>query len=831
MRIDFPIRFFDADEPTIWLTQQGYITFDGANDWRFSNHTLPNGDNPEGMIAAWWDDLDVLGPGGHLKTQILGTAPNRILVVEWRAGIWLRGTQFANFQIWLFEGSSTIEFHYGELAHSLSATVGIENKAETIGYQVPLGGAVCNPSCNASHWPENSVVTFAQGPDLRTTRVSGPMEAFAGLPIPISAEVANVGGKPAMDFTVRFYVSPTRELGPQSIELVTLDGDLRSLQPGESEVWEASPRLPITLEEGQYYIIAEADPHRAVPETNRGDNYAAYGPFTIGLRAPNLVVDWVEAPDLVRPGESSTIRWRVQNTGNLGAVAMNYVVRLSSSNVNSPVWKVIGSGSIAALEMGQMELLTTEVTIPEDVEPGVRYVTVEINPDRAVFEHEYGDNFGISAPVVVAQDDFVVLTEELPPAQLQGHYHVRLWAVGRSGSPAWRMAEGSSLAPGLALVEEVGASGEVVTFLSGVPSKSGDFPFQMVVHFGETSVVQNYDLVVEAPSHELRVVTEHLAEAAFGFSYEDRLMAIGGAPPYTWELVKGKLPLGMTLRSDGVLSGRPEQDGTFALTVRVRDWVGRQAVEELELYVASPAALTCVTRRLEPLVLGESVEIPLHAAGGRRNEQGGYIWSSVDTSWLATEIGEETVFTREPPPGLELTDDGVILGKPSAFGSFLWTVKVRDAAGAEESCTVRLDVPRDRGLTVVTRRLPTAVAGKSYRAQLEASGGDGQLTWSEFGDGRVLEELELEFDATGSLSGTIPLSVLQGEKEREFTVTVRVRDAANRIGVGVVTLTVREPGAATAELDADEGGCQAGAGTAAPWAIALLCLVLLRRRR
>src|SRR5690606_36927053 len=743
------------------------------------------------------------------------------------------GASMAQFEVWLFEGSSTIEFHYGEIdPDGWTASMGIENIGGTVGYEVPgATGSSCSPSCNHTHWLKDSVVTFSQGPELQVSEVTGVQEAFAGLPMPMSARVTNVGGKPAENFTVRFYVSPTRELGPQSIELVTLDGDLRSLQPGESEVWEASPRLPITLEEGQYYIIAEADPHRAVPETNRGDNYAAYGPFTIGLRAPNLVVDWVEAPDLVRPGESSTIRWRVQNTGNLGAVAMNYVVRLSSSNVNSPVWKVIGSGSIAALEMGQMELLTTEVTIPEVVEPGVRYVTVEINPDRAVFEHEYGDNFGISAPVVVAQDDFVVLTEELPPAQLQGHYHVRLWAVGRSGSPAWRMAEGSSLPPGLALVEEVGASGEVVTFLSGVPSKSGDFPFRMREHFGETSVVQSYDLVVEAPSHELRVVSEHLAEAAFGFSYEDRLMAIGGAPPYTWELVKGELPLGMTLRSDGVLSGRPEQDGTFALTVRVRDWVGRQAVEELELYVASPAALTCVTRRLEPLVLGESVEIPLHAAGGRRNEQGGYIWSSVDTSWLATEIGEETVFTREPPPGLELTDDGVILGKPSAFGSFLWTVKVRDAAGAEESCTVRLDVPRDRGLTVVTRRLPTAVAGKSYRAQLEASGGDGQLTWSEFGDGRVLEELELEFDATGSLSGTIPLSVLQGEKEREFTVTVRVRDAANRIGVGVVALTVKEPEARVADTASEEGGCQTAGGAPLSWLASVLALAWLARRR
>src|SRR5690606_3354768 len=452
----------------------------GSN--HYSNVAIPNTTLPNEMMAVWWDDnvCDV----NPLKTQILGTAPTRIFVAEWacrRLGD-TSGTVTIHAQLWLYENSSTIEFRYGQntATGTASATVGIEDGTGNIAYNVPSAstGAPCGNSCTQQDWHTDSVVTFSQGPELQVSEVTGVQEAFAGLPMPMSARVTNVGGKPAENFTVRFYVSPTRELGPQSIELVTLDGDLRSLQPGESEVWEASPRLPITPEEGQYYIIAEADPHRAVPETNRGDNYAAYGPFTIGLRAPNLVVDWVEAPDLVRPGESSTIRWRVQNTGNLGAVAMNYVVRLSSSNVNSPVWKVIGSGSLAALEMGQMELLTTGVTIPEDVEPGVRYVTVGISPDRAVVVHAYGGSVGPSAPVVVAQDDFVVLTEELPPAQLQGHYHVRLWAVGRSGSPAWRVAEGSSLPPGLALVEEVGASGEVATFLSGVPSKSGDFPFQ-----------------------------------------------------------------------------------------------------------------------------------------------------------------------------------------------------------------------------------------------------------------------------------------------------------------------------------------------------------------
>jgi|GEM_PF-1053050 len=837
--IDFPVRFFDQDYPRVYICPQGFIEFQDTGSWTFTNTIFPSSAVPNnGIISPWWDDLyfNFTGHTGHVKLQMLGSAPGRTLVVEWRAPHFTTSARnsYAHFQVWLYEGSSTIEFHYGTIDPNTAwtASMGLESFGAGFGYQVPgANGSICNPSCGDAHWLTNTVVTFSQGPELQISQVTGATEAFAGLPMQMSARVTNIGGKPAENFTVRFYISPTRQLGPQSIELMTLDGDLRSLDPQQSTVFEASPRLPITLDEGQYYIIAEADPHRVVPETNRGDNFSAFGPFTIGIRAPNLVVNWVDAPDVLRPGETTSIRWSTANIGNLGAVDIHYVVRLASANTNSPVWPVIGSGSIPALEMEQVKVLTTEVAIPEDAEPGVRYVTVEINPNRAVFEHVYADNFGISAQAMVALADVVVLTEKLPPAQLAGHYNVRLRAMGAFGAPTWRVAEGSSLPPGLSLVEEVGQSGEVATFLEGIPSRAGEFSFAVEVRSGDLRATWQYTLEVLPPSRDLRVVTGHLAEGAFGFPYEDRLMAIGGVPPYTWELVKGELPLGVMLRSDGALSGRPEQDGTFRFTVRVRDDEGRQAAEDLELHVASPSTLTCVTRRLEPLAFGESVQIQLHAAGGQRDAQGGYLWTSVDTAWLATEIGEETTYRKEPPPGLQLTDDGVITGKPSAFGSFLWTVNVRDATGSEVPCSVRFDVPRDRGLTVVTRRLPTAVAGRSYRTQLEASGGDGQLTWSEYGGSRVLDELGLSFDATGSLSGTIPLSVLQGESEREFTLTVRVKDQFNRIGVGVVTLTVREPGANDVKTVADEGGCQAGSGTATPWALALLCLALLRRRR
>jgi hypothetical protein len=49
------------------------------------------------------------------------------------------------------------------------------------------------------------------------------------------------------------------------------------------------------------------------------------------------------------------------------------------------------------------------------------------------------------------------------------------------------------------------------------------------------------------------------------------LSATGGVPPYTWTSV-GSLPAGLTLSSDGVVSGTPTQGGYFAFGVQVLDF-------------------------------------------------------------------------------------------------------------------------------------------------------------------------------------------------------------------------------------------------------------------
>ncbi len=76
--------------------------------------------------------------------------------------------------------------------------------------------------------------------------------------------------------------------------------------------------------------------------------------------------------------------------------------------------------------------------------------------------------------------------------------------------------------------------------------------------------------------------------AIMGASYNHQLGARGGIQTFSWNLVSGALPFGLSLRTDGLVSGIPRRLGEATFTVRVRS--GSQAVEErYTLGVSAPA--------------------------------------------------------------------------------------------------------------------------------------------------------------------------------------------------------------------------------------------------
>ncbi len=69
----------------------------------------------------------------------------------------------------------------------------------------------------------------------------------------------------------------------------------------------------------------------------------------------------------------------------------------------------------------------------------------------------------------------------------------------------------------------------------------------------------------------LHITTEWLLNGTEGYPYNQSLSVEGGTESYSWSISEGNLPYGLTLDSDGNISGTPTYSDSFDFTVRVTD--------------------------------------------------------------------------------------------------------------------------------------------------------------------------------------------------------------------------------------------------------------------
>jgi hypothetical protein len=89
------------------------------------------------------------------------------------------------------------------------------------------------------------------------------------------------------------------------------------------------------------------------------------------------------------------------------------------------------------------------------------------------------------------------------------------------------------------------------------------------------------------PSTKLSIVASPLPVGMVGKSYSAKLVARGGSRPFRWALVRGALPRGLRLRSNGRVSGIPRQSGTFVISVRAADSRRATATRAVRLRIRS----------------------------------------------------------------------------------------------------------------------------------------------------------------------------------------------------------------------------------------------------
>ena len=137
--LPFPFTFYGNMYNTAWVATNGHLNFLAANT-SFSNVSIPSTAAPNGAIYPFWDDLFVDSPTASVRSQLLGSAPNRQFVIEWRnVRFFGDTTRRLDFEVVLYENGRILT-QYRNIANDgrekgNSATLGIENANGTVALQ------------------------------------------------------------------------------------------------------------------------------------------------------------------------------------------------------------------------------------------------------------------------------------------------------------------------------------------------------------------------------------------------------------------------------------------------------------------------------------------------------------------------------------------------------------------------------------------------------------------------------------------------------------------------------------------------------------------------
>ncbi|HYA24209.1 MAG TPA: Ig domain-containing protein, partial [Terriglobales bacterium] len=171
--------------------------------------------------------------------------------------------------------------------------------------------------------------------------------------------------------------------------------------------------------------------------------------------------------------------------------------------------------------------------------------------------------------------------------------------------------------------------------------------------------------------------------ATVGIPYNGVIATDGATGPFTWIIISGSLPAGLTLSNSDTASvnitGTPTTTGTSSVTIQATDGAGTPISRTFTITVNPPPALTITTTSLP----GGTVNTPYPSS----SSPGGFtLQASFGTPPYTWSIVSGT---GSLPAGLTLSSSGVISGTPTTVGTSSFTVQVQDSATPNPATATR----------------------------------------------------------------------------------------------------------------------------------------------
>jgi hypothetical protein len=241
------------------------------------------------------------------------------------------------------------------------------------------------------------------------------------------------------------------------------------------------------------------------------------------------------------------------------------------------------------------------------------------------------------------------------------------------------------------------------------------------------------------------ITTSALNSGTVGTPYTATVSASGGVAPLTFTATG--LPAGLSISSDGKISGTPTAAGTSTPSITVTDSNTPHSTDTktISLTIVNPIAFQATT--LTAGVVGAAYDQTVSATGGT-------------TPYTFTATGL--------PAGLSISAGGQITGTPTAAGTSIVVITVTDSTNPTHltATSGNLSLVIGSAPVITTSSLPNGFVGAPYNfGPISATGGTTPYTFTATG-----LPAGLSISAAGVISGT-PTATATG------TVTITLTDS------------------------------------------------------